>query len=298
MNKTKKTKKQKNKKTKKQKNKKNEVSTYTNTILKMVHLHSDVMFTLIQFFDAQCMAKMAQVSKTWKKIVYRSSVWTNFSWKPKEKYRAYFVTESEIPRTARHIGEPNAFCFQAWLQFKVETNIMNDISHQLSNTHDPIAYMKKQWSKLKKPCVCIYHHIWTDVLRGSIFLNTLSQADRQRFYNRIIMQPTYTTNSYRMWLEEHIDKLVSMEFQYNEIPPQINTTNENDVMYVFQLFLQTKKQNLRRCIQEQITTLRHIYKNSHRALLKYGIHEFNSNENQYKRNPKILLDEVAFGSSL
>ena len=155
----------------------------------MISLHSDIMYTLLPYFDAKSMATLAQVSTAWKTIVYRPSVWRSFLWRLKESHQIHFHNNLEIPSNARHIGEPTNLCFHTWFESRQYMGQQNDLPREFHTAKDSKAMYsvaKKVWEKNKKPCVHIDHHIWTDVFRGRLFLNTMNPSDVERISFRIM----------------------------------------------------------------------------------------------------------------
>ena len=198
----------------------------------MPQLHSDIMFLLVKYFDAQTWAKLAQVCTTWKKIAYRPSVWQNLEWRPKEAHRHLFLAKHEIPCNARHVGEPTKLCFLGWAQTIHISRIHNNLPRQILTEADPVkkmAALHRIWQKTK-PCIHTGHHIWTDVFKGRAFLHDLTQAEVERLYYRLVEQHTSGTNAYHVYIDNRVAEAIQ-PLQGIEDPPPIQS---EDMLCMFE----------------------------------------------------------------
>ena len=261
----------------------------------MTSLHSDIMCLLLPYFDAMSLAKLSQVSKAWKQIVYRPSIWQPLVWKVKEKYKKDFYSQLDIPSNARHIGEPTQLCFHSWYESRL-FNIRCDFPREFNTIQEPAkrySYAQKIWRMKRKPCVHIDHHIWTDVFRGRLFLNDMTDSEIERIRFRVMENPRTDTNAYRVWIDSQLESFHRSVPNY-EMNPRLLESQSDDPLE--RLRVKTYEQHL--------TSLRHLhtvrksiiepYNLSRQVLAKIGVVEFNNNENLYKKNMKPLLDAVAF----
>jgi hypothetical protein len=126
---------------------------------------ADLVPLVFSFLDPPSLARMAQTSHAWRTLVYRSSTWLPFLWKPKVGYRHLF----EIRKGARHIGEPHALCFLTWVHHYFYSNSPQILRPDLpppEKGEDALRYVRKayrSWCSEKKPCLHTHHYEWTDV---------------------------------------------------------------------------------------------------------------------------------------
>jgi hypothetical protein len=131
-------------------------------------LPAPAMVRIFEYMDPLMLARMAQVSKTWMRIVYRTSVWDPYCITFKERTKLpRHILQSRVPPDARHIGEPDSSCFHHWL---IHTELA-EFNKRFAGIDDPRTYyiaLREYWNQRKKPCLQLIHHKMSDVLKISL----------------------------------------------------------------------------------------------------------------------------------
>jgi hypothetical protein len=128
---------------------------------------ADLIPLVVSFLDPPSLATMAQTCRAWKTIIYRTSVWKPYLWKPHLPYIHLFRVQKE----SRHLGEPHALCFLAWLH---QLSVFESFLLPLASTPLTLTQIQddakrrvrrayREWCSKKKPCVHIAHHEWSSV---------------------------------------------------------------------------------------------------------------------------------------
>ena len=169
---------------------------------------ADVMLLVFGYLDPTSLARMANTCHAWKKIVYRSSVWTPFLWKPKWEYGSLFQRR----KGARHIGEPHALCFLAWANRQlVQTPDSVELPLSFNTLHDPAQIVRRTyrlWCETKKPCLHISHHEWTDVCILSPNLACLKKSEVEQLRHQLCdgnVEDRCLQSPYATWLQKQLD---------------------------------------------------------------------------------------------
>jgi hypothetical protein len=147
-------------------------------------LPSAVMDCIFEYFDASDLARLAQVNKAWRSIVYRKSVWADKYWSIK---REPDIVVDKIPRDAQHIGKPTALCFATWL-FKTFEYSGDRLPIHLLHIADSTKFItetRKFWERRCCPCLIMDHHEPTDLLTTR-FPKSMGLSDKKRVLARLI----------------------------------------------------------------------------------------------------------------
>ena len=274
----------------------------------MPELNADVMHLLLEYFDAQTWAKLAQVCTTWKALAYRPTVWQALEWKPRPGYEDLFL--QKVPANARHIGEPTTLCFHAWANTTLFQEEFHRIPKQIVYETDPAnkhSALERYWKTHRKPCVHAHHHVWTDVLRARGHIQTMTKPELQRLYFRIVddpTPPTCETNPYRLFLLHQSQDCGNSVFLQWTCPLAHGNAHTTAHPKVWETDI---VQNLRAKVVEEKCKLKDLgvkhrqasmqtYEQSMYALRTYTSNHFNNNAHQYKRRSKEMLDAVAFSA--
>jgi len=181
--------------------------------MEILSIPADVMPLVFEYLDPTSLARMAKTCHAWKKMVYRSSVWTRFLWKPKWEYGSLFQRREG----ARHIGEPHALCFLAWanrqliqspgtltpepIELPLSFNLLQDPAQIVRRTY-------RLWCEKKKPCLHITHHEWVDVCILSPKLAGLRKSDVDQLRHQMCtstIESRGLQSPYATWLQKQID---------------------------------------------------------------------------------------------
>jgi len=250
-----------------------------------MNLPNPILLHIVECLDPIALANVAQVSKEWRTLVYRPSVWRQFHWK--QRRGEYFYRSEYLPTHIRHIGEPTDLCFLSWIASKIRHThemFMAQMPREillLNNPHDFMTAMKHYWYTHRKPCVHTSHHKWSDVLKSRSHLSSLSHKDIMRLHFRLVEYPESDTNQYRFWLTEHLYDLTRCDIHSIERRPP---PDSHDILHV--LTEKVEQTNIQR--RETFWKLReHTKKKYHdsiRALGRIGRLEMEANERYVEKH--------------
>jgi hypothetical protein len=246
-------------------------------------LPAPAMARIFEFMDPLMLTRMAQVSRTWMRIVYRTSVWEPYCITFKTRLPLH-ILQSRVPPDARHVGEPDSSCFHHWL---MHTDLA-EFNKRFAGIDDPRAYyvaLRAFWIRRKKPCLQLIHHKMSDVLK---IILPPKLADIKyiafRIYDNLVAD---SRNAYYTYLSTRL-RLFGIMSRY----PLCNTDDGADILT--RLYETLKKTYNERAdyIDAVMTKYRGSYELSRRALGARLSTGFRANEEWFKRN--AVWDEVPF----
>lgn len=205
---------------------------------------ADLVPLFTSFLDPPSLATMAQTCRAWKTLVYRTSVWKRFLWKPKPTYAALFRVRKE----SVHLGEPNALCFLAWVwrHFQEETLPLLETNESIGKY---VRKLYKRWKSEKRPCSHISHHEWS-----SVFLcSTMTSAERLELQTQVCEQwvSLHGENPYKAWLRSQKDAFApTLQYarQLQREPPQL-------IAYTLLMKKESEYRRNRYAIQKEIASM-------------------------------------------
>ena len=251
-----------------------------------------VMNIVVSYMNNEDLAKMAQVSKDWRNFVYRNSVWQYANWTPRLRYLDHFYDSNNIPSNARHLGMPTELCFLSWADKQLyQSNLPRQIFHE----PDPVKFihgLRKVWVSMRRPCVHVHHHKWSDVFKGRAFLDDLSESEKQRIAFRLLTFPTSPNmNAYRLWLETRALDCVSFSSPHAYTIDEPNKTDLLDM-------ISAKHKDMCRARYELLNSMREKvlrnYSVSTQSLTRISKSEFDANDRAYIGSKMIVLDSITF----
>lgn len=170
---------------------------------------ADILPLFLSFLDPPSLARMAQTSRTWKTLIYRTSVWKPFLWKPNPYHAGLF----QVRKDSQHVGEPHALCFLTWVRQHFERDAF---AHALAlpllekgeTIERYVRRLYRSWCSEKKPCATVHHHVWSSVF-SSTSLPTLSPVEQLEIEKQVCVEwapnhQTYHENPYAAWLASQI----------------------------------------------------------------------------------------------
>jgi hypothetical protein len=264
-------------------------------------LPSAVMDGVFEYFDAADLARLAQVNKAWRSIVYRKSVWANKYWTLKHEYG---VVLEKIPRDARHVGKPNALCFITWLFKTFEFNNELTLPIYLLHSTDSAKFIKNAhayWSKCRCPCVIMDHHEPTDLLIMR-FPKSMDLSDRKRILARIIKPSTRTLHRSAHEYSRYIQHMLYSSRESICSTTLIHTPNPDDKDAADPL--RRYRYDARRIQSDRFEAVvaykervYAAYTASITALRTHGICEFDINDAAFEKSRDLAWTHAAFGLS-
>lgn len=258
----------------------------------MTALPAPAMSRVFTFIDPIGLAKMAQVSKTWTRIVYRTSVWASYTrvFKPHNKY-PHDLLCARVPHNARHIGEPDSSCFHYWLLYTDR----DMLPAYFKTIDDPSAYYRTlhtYWAREKKPCLRLIHHKMTDILRVPL-PPTISESDLKYITFRIYESPSDTRNKYSAFLASRFATLETMPRRATSPHGATGTDLLSRLCVDYE-----KTCGLRAdFIDKMMRKYALVYERARRTLYTRSCAEFESNDDWYKRCSTVW-DDAAFTMGL
>ena len=253
-------------------------------------LNADVMGIVVDCLDNTSLAKLAQTSRTWRSVVYRTSVWQ--TWKPKPRAIEYFYSDVAIPSDAHHNGEPTRLCFLSWAAHKVRHNVFYDVPRSVLSIEKAGPFVDALyvfWSTHGKPCVHTNHHKWSHVFKGSAQLKHLAKSEVERIGYRTTEFPTSSiTNPYRFWLMEYI----------NSVPPirigALPSIEHTDTLVtLYNMMKRSEYEKLAEIGRRQEACIAKI-EHSIQALNSHSAREFTANETLFRKSHNEIMSEITF----
>jgi hypothetical protein len=211
----------------------------------MTSLPPEISQRVLEYLSPCDLARMAQVSKPWKRVIYSNSCWKLHKyWDYADDLRTRvsdaFYSGLDIPYGTRHIGEPTNVCFHDWLSLIMNKHDIGvHIPRHICECDDPVQKVKlykKLWYHLKCPCIHTTHHKWYDVFKERGELIKLSPPDQQRVFYRycrlVTDKPeTITTNPYVYWLTNHTKHSLHYNYSaYQTLPSAPSSDHPADIL--------------------------------------------------------------------
>jgi hypothetical protein len=253
----------------------------------MTHEHflpSAVMTRVFSFLDPRDLAQMSQTCTTWKRIVYRKSVWDNFN----VTYRDLPDLIYKVPpRGARHIGSPSHTCFLNWLcNDPLTINIMRTYDEK-----DFITKAHRYWHRCGSPCLIKDHHNIHDLLILSLS-ESFSKTDVKRILYRIIsISSKKNLNAYAHYIE----------LQQNKLPhtlhlPHVTSDDEHssDPLHRCRFAALSTKRSRIIEINTQLRSAYNKFDECKNAVMYHGLSEFASNDIWYSSNYEAVWNIAGF----
>jgi len=238
-----------------------------------MYLPGDLIPTLLSYMDQETLSIMAQTCKAWKILVYRTSVWSPFTWRPRTL--EFFPTILVSPKYARHIGAPNLVCFLNWIT--QELRYTTDIPSSIMALQEPKKFVResyKHWHSIKSPCTIVHHHKWSDVCTLKQGLLTLTSDERYTLKVLLVDPRNITTdNGYANWIEHRI-------LDIQAIPTEVSLINTTRSAHVNKLISTVNKQMTERfqIIDALKKKVLFNYETSRRALRSHSRREFETHD--------------------
>jgi hypothetical protein len=245
---------------------------------------------VLSYMDCSDYARMAQTCNTWRRIVYRKSVWKPFN----VNYRVFPDLLLEMPpQGARHIGSPTHACFLNWLvkttNFRSET-----IPISYERIGDPkkfIESMRRHWHRSGYPCLIKDHFNIYDLLRLP-FPSSMSSSDKKRILYRIV-SASYSTfrNAYAHYIELQRNYLHSVL-----IVPHIVSDDEHssDPLHRYRFAALSQQRSRMEKINTVLRSTFDMYDGCMIALMHHGFSEFDVNDTWYKANREAVWSIAGF----
>ena len=260
-----------------------------------MYIPGDLIPTLMSYMDPETLSIMAATCKSWKLLVYRTSVWKDFTWRPRH---APFFYRTVVPSPfSRHVGEPSILCFLSWItQVLHNPSLQEALPLRILAVAKPTHFVKdayKHWRSLQNPCTIPHHHRWSDVCVFRSALPTISSEERYKT-KVLIVNPCDKTsdNAYANWIEHRI-------YDIQAIPTNPPLLDEVTSAFVNNLVTTANKQTLERLevIHQLKKTLLVNYEISRQALRAYSPNMFHTFDMVVKHNPIDMYDAAILSYS-
>ena len=252
------------------------------------------MSIVLSFLDAQGLAKLAQTCRAGRLIVYRTSMW--FQWRVRSGMEHHYFLPWDIPRSARHHGQPTTLCFYEWANVR-RVHPDGSLPRHVAFETDPIASyeaLKSHWIRLGRPCVHLHHHHWIDVFKGRAFLAGKTPSEIQRIYYRVTNRTAPESNAYYEWFQSRMTPCIQVPW------PATLPMAAYDVVHWDDPLLQITKDvhEGERARYAHLRTLRlealATWVRCADRVFVLGRHTFEANERAYKKDPDLYLDAIIF----
>ena len=140
-------------------------------------LNSDVMHLILGFLDPVDCGKVSQVSKGWRKFVYRSQIWNRFNWRVTTDFKVLGITDKSV-----HCGVKRRDCFWNWA------------SRNYKFYDGGVLSIQTLWRiclKQGRPCISLYHH-----LPETCFIYPLKANEQEKFLKHHVIYGNPNVNPY------------------------------------------------------------------------------------------------------
>lgn len=256
-----------------------------------LQLPSVAMDLILSFCDATDLARLAQVSKVWQRIVYRKSVWQHMSY---EYMADHEILLSVPPRGARHIQAHSNACFIRWLRNMRFGDHSFALPEYIHHTEDPKKFLErahKFWIEHGRPCFIQEHHHIADLLIAPL-PKTLSKADRSRILFRLVKpKKAVSKNVYATYL---LTELIEITWAYHELappaPPPAGSDPYAQHKFKTRMMLRERAEHLR-SFEEAV---RAVYTRSTQLLTAHGIALFDTNDSWFAKNRDAAWSAAGF----
>ena len=262
-------------------------------------LPSVIMDTVFEYFDVVDLARLAQVNKAWRAIVYRKSVWADKYWSLK---REPGVVVDKIPRDARHIGASHSICFATWL-FKTFEYSGERLPIAVLHVADPdkfIAEARKFWTARGRHCTIMDHHEPTHLLTMK-FPKSMPLSDKKRVLARLI-KPSIRNlhrdaHEYSRYIQHMLCASRGCVWDFAEPihPPNPEDKNASDPLLRYRYEAQAMLFDRFKAVDAYKQRVYEAYTSSITVLRRHGLSEFTANDAAFQKTPDVAWTGAAFG---
>ena len=256
-------------------------------------LPSAVMDGLFEYFDTADLARLAQLNKAWRSIVYRKSVWVNKYWSLKNESG---VILPSVPKDARHFGSPNAICFVTWLYNNPE------FPTRIHHVYDSLKFIeaaKIYWYMRKCPCEIYDHHEPTDLLAMKL-PKSMPLCERKRILARLVKPSTRRitreSHDYVKYLEHTTGSSKAVIWgTSNGITPNPVEKDSDDPLIRYRYQTQSMLFDRFKAVESYKERIYDVYASSVMALRRHGRGEFEMNDAAFEKGRDLVWTHAAFG---
>lgn len=258
----------------------------------LLSLPAPAMERILSFFDSADYAVMAQTCNSWRRIVYRKSLWDRWN----TVYRPNIsLLHTSVPKGARHVGAPSKICFLAWLQeqTKFGTEPSDGLSVVVRHIGDHSVFLKAaygQWKRARCPCTVLNHHKIYDLLRLPMPAS-FTKTDQRRILCRLIkLSECARSNAYSHYLymqHQHLIRTIVM-------PPLDLPEEPSDPFNVYCRQTQAAVRARNTAINALVQKIIEKYTASSSALARRGKAEFENNDRWYETEHGRIWDTAGF----
>jgi hypothetical protein len=261
-------------------------------------LPSVIMDGVFEYFDTVDLARIAQVNKAWRAIVYRKSVWATKYWSLK---REPGVVVDKVPKDARHIGAPHSLCFATWL-FKTFEHRGERLPIHLLHTEDSNKFIleaRKFWNARGRPCTILDHHEPTHLLTMK-FPKSMTLSDKKRILARLI-KPSIRglhrdTHEYSRYIQHMLCASRGCVWDFAEPinAPNPEEKNAADPLLRYRYEAQAMLFDRFKAVETYKERVYATYTSSILALRTHGLSEFTGNDTAFQKTPDDAWADAAF----
>lgn len=261
-------------------------------------LPSDIMNNIFEYFDASDLARLSQVNKAWRAIVYRKSVWANKYWSLK---RETGILVDNVPRDARHIGKPNQLCFTTWL-FKTFENSGERLPIYLLRQADSTKFIteaRKFWERRGCPCISMDHHEPTHLLSMK-FPKAMPLSDKKRILARLIKPSVRNlhrdAHEYSRYIQHMLCSSRGSVWDGAEPIrlPNLKDKDATDPLIRYRYEAQSMMYDRLLAVNTYKERIYANYTSSIVALRTHGLSEFTLNDTTFQKTPDLAWNGAAF----
>jgi hypothetical protein len=249
-----------------------------------------VMEKILSYMDTSDYARMAQTCNTWRRIIYRKSLWS----KECLTYKSFPDLVLDVPpKGARHIGAPRQACFLHWLEkvYQFRMDMFPLSLERRTDANDFLTAIHRYWKRLDCPCLIREHHQICDLLRLP-FPKTMSKSDHKRVLCRFV---THSANCMKNAYAHYI------ELQRNYLNPILiiphvvsDDESSSDPLHRYRFATLSVQRTRREKINSLVRSAFDLHDTSSNTVMRRGMGEFEVNDTWYKNCHETLWSIAGF----
>lgn len=253
-------------------------------------LPSLVMEKVLSYMDTTDYAHMAQTCNTWRRIIYRKSLWEKECF----TYKSFPDLVLDVPPCgARHIGAVRRACFLHWLEkvYHFRMDMFPLSLERRTDANDFLTAIYRYWKHHDRPCLIKEHHNIHDLLRVP-FPKTFTKTEQKRILYRFVSQNVSATkNAYSHYIElqrNHLNPIL--------VIPHVVSDDESssDPLHRYRFTVLSVQRERREKINTYVRRAFDMYDYCANSLLRRGVAEFETNDAWYHSTHDTLWGTAGF----
>jgi hypothetical protein len=236
----------------------------------MISLPPCIMRSVAEYLPPSSRARMAQVSKAWRTIIYQDSpAYTLY------QYRHQDLLLDHIPCDAEHLGERNTLCFLCWAR---DSDNVPRYVHTIPDPKTRLIALRKHWDAHGCPCAIPTHHRWTHLLKHRAYLSSIPRHEYERIYAMCVERRWRGgANVLVGWLNEQVAYLDSHVPYTSRVDDADGATHALTPLDAFRRATRSTTRERDKALRSQMEVLRTLLQTCASAMSRHSKYEFEAN---------------------